>query len=543
MAALFHTGLYTAHDMWHQVARLYHYTQALKDGQLPPTWISQLAMGHGYPLFFFSYHLPWIFGAPLVLLGASIEFTIKYLFFFSVVASGFAMYMLGLHLFKNRWAATIAAGTYIWAPYHFLTVFVSAAIGTAFQFALVPLLFLGITLVCRKQPRTGMLLLGGSIAASILAHALTFIFIMPFMALFAVVLILGEPNNVRLRKLLLLATAGLLGLLLSAFYLVPFISLSSAIIAGNQGNGFTDIYKSNFATLSQLLYSPWGFGPIVSNAKDGEISLQIGIVQWLGILSTLLLGLASLLGRFWPKVRALSSTLPLSAWTMVGLFSLSVLGMLDSSQPAWDAVTKFISLDYPFRLLLLAVFFGSLSIGFVVSALQIPWMRALFGVFVLVLALYTNRNHVRVNMYTYVPLSLYIESETTTNTFHEYLPRKADSSLLKDGTAPVIAVPSGLSASNVVRNTIQTSFSVSLPEESTIALADFDFPGQQVYVDGGFVSHSVDGAGRIQLSVPAGTHQIVRVHEQTAAQQTGIILTVFGLLLTTKLAFMDARKQ
>jgi hypothetical protein len=69
ISALFHPGLYTAHDIWHQVARYYHYSQALREGNIFPMWVSQLAFGYGYPLFIFSYHFPWMVGTPLLWLG------------------------------------------------------------------------------------------------------------------------------------------------------------------------------------------------------------------------------------------------------------------------------------------------------------------------------------------------------------------------------------------------------------------------------------------------------------------------------------------
>lgn len=80
MKALFHPGLFTAHDIWHQVARIYYYFQAVSDGQIPPYWISTLASGLGYPLFFFSYHLPWIISLPFLKVGFDIPSSLKILF-------------------------------------------------------------------------------------------------------------------------------------------------------------------------------------------------------------------------------------------------------------------------------------------------------------------------------------------------------------------------------------------------------------------------------------------------------------------------------
>lgn len=100
--ALFYPGLYSAHDIWHQVARFYHYSKAVSDGQIPPYWIGNLANGYGYPLFFFSYHLPWILGLPFLGLGISIPETLKILFVFSYILSGIFMYLLVNGILKTK---------------------------------------------------------------------------------------------------------------------------------------------------------------------------------------------------------------------------------------------------------------------------------------------------------------------------------------------------------------------------------------------------------------------------------------------------------
>lgn len=540
---LFHAGLYTAHDIWHQVARLHYYTESIKDGQFPPTWVSQLALGRGYPLFYFSYHLPWMLGAPLVLIGLSVATSLKVLFGLSVLFSGLSMYYAAYMMFRNRLAATVASVAYIWAPFHFLTLYVSAAIGTAFSFSFVPLLVLGLWLSLNKKTKQGILLTSLSTAALILSHALTFIMVLPFVALFAMIcLVFEHPSKVWLRRLVVLIVGGVIGLLLAGFYLTPFLTYSKQIIASLPGNGFTDIYKSNFANFSQLVYSRWGFGPIVSNAKDGEISLQVGIVQWLGVI---LIGLSLLVTRLLRRKKILSSTftstLTLNSALLV-TFGASVFAMTDYSRPIWSFLSNYLTLDYPFRLLLVAEAFGSLSIGALVVAFVDRRARWLLAGALVVVAIYTNRNHVKVNMYTDIPLQDYLAAETTTNTFHEYLPLKADSALFREGIPALIEEPEQLIATQVSSTIHTTRFLVTMPNAGTITLSEFDFPGQQTYVDGRYVAHQMDSRGRIQIQLTAGDHEVVRTYEQTAAQQTGIIQTVLGLLILSKILLSQKKK-
>ncbi|MBI5465110.1 hypothetical protein HY946_00680, partial [Candidatus Gottesmanbacteria bacterium] len=89
--ALFHPGFYTSHDGEHQVIRLYHFDQALKDGQFPPRWAGTADNGYGYPLFVFSYQSPWFIGIPLLRLGLSLTDSVKGVFIIGFVISGVAM--------------------------------------------------------------------------------------------------------------------------------------------------------------------------------------------------------------------------------------------------------------------------------------------------------------------------------------------------------------------------------------------------------------------------------------------------------------------
>ena len=71
LKSLFQPAFFTSHDGVHQVVRLYYYDQAIRDGQIPPRFVSDLLNGYGYPLFNFSYHLPWLIALPFRFAGFS----------------------------------------------------------------------------------------------------------------------------------------------------------------------------------------------------------------------------------------------------------------------------------------------------------------------------------------------------------------------------------------------------------------------------------------------------------------------------------------
>lgn len=556
--AFFHEGLYSAHDIWHQVARLYHYDKALADGQFMPTWVANMANGHGYPLFIFSYHVPWIFIKPFIYFGFSVENTLKTLFILGYVLSGLSFYVLANKIFKDKTIATISAITYLIAPYHFLSLFVSAAIGTVYQFLFLPLIFLGLIYCFEQENKKGIMILSISVALSILTHLMTFVYIAIFAGLFGLFLIYQHEvyKSKNWFKLWPSIVGLLLGIALSAFYLIPLFAYLQNIKASTEDHGFATIYKGNFVSFKQLIYSPWGYGPIISNAKDGEISLQVGIIQWLGFLGALfaLPAVYVFISKFGLskndikiRIDQIKEYLPHYIFYTTA-FLLSLFLMLDYSKYFWDYANKITTLDYPFRLLLLSVFFGSLLLGFSIHFVnQIHKNLKYLAILpIMFITFYTNKHHMKVNMYTDFPLDLYIAAEKTTNTFNEYLPAKAGGELLNVHQPMIATASTTLNISDEKTNTLGISFVVQSSQSAEISLRQFDFVGQTVKINGETIEHQSDDLGRIKIKIASGSSTVVTEYKKTTLMQmslatTFIALAILVLILTLKDKLKDQK--
>ncbi len=548
---LFHDGLYTAHDIWHQMARAHHYFEVAKAGQFPPYWVSSLAQGYGYPLFFFSYHAPWLIGLPLSYLFST-EVVIKLLFGVSFLLSGFSMYFLGYVIFRQKLPALLSSVLYMWAPFHFLTLYVSAAIGTAFVFSFLPLVFIG--LILSKQPgkqTTSIACLSVGCAGIILSHLITFVMFLPFFILGLIYVLIDKTREVSLAKIFMtLVLGGVLSLGISSFYLVPAGYYNKLTVISTQA-GFEDVYKGSFVNFSQLIYSPWGFGPIISSAKDGEISLQLGLGQWLVVLmSILVLGLGKVLKSKIPQTNPLTNLLMFCLCSL----GLSLFLMTDGSRLLWDLVSKNITIDYPFRLLTIGIFFSSLIGGWLLYAMKsLLTQVSLIGrkfrsiglgvtfISIVIVILYTNRNYVRVNLYTNEPESLYVAAETTTNTFHEYLPKNAKRELINKAHQPIVA-----STTNEAHVLSQDSFQNSLqvivesPTGTTLTFRQFDFPGLSVFLnDRKLLKHTTDESGLIRVEVPSGKNTLVVEFVKTPLIQLSLFVTAVSLVV---LIYLVARE-
>lgn len=546
MWPLTHPGLFTAHDIWHQVARFYHYHASISDGFWPPGWIITLANNYGYPLFYFSYHLPWMIGVVLLRLGFAIPEALKLLYGGAFVLSGLTMYWFCWSVTKKLLPALVGAVVYLLAPYHFLTVYVAAALGSVFQFVFVPLMFLGVyEIVVKKSQQRGVLILVVGLTASVLSHLMSVVMVAPFLALWTFLLLLfhAQRNKHRwLQALGRLFLAGLLAFLLSAFYLLPLMAYKSAILADTNG-GFSSLYTTNFVSLKQLLYSPWGFGPITSNVKDGEISMQVGVAQWLGV--ALLLGILSLLlvdTYLVPRsagIRWFVKRIRLDSWLethqdrhtgaiVLLLFALVCFSMLSASTPVWELASSLLTLDYPWRQLVLAVFFGSVAVGIGLSFFKPLALQLMLVVFFIATAWYTNRNHIGVNLYTDIPVADYVDAEITTNTFSEYLPVGTNDKFILV-TRPWILEPDTLATASGISAT-QLNIDAWVKNDGWYTLHHYAFPTLSVTVDD--QPTPIKKSGEMLISVPlsSGQHRISVHVVRTPIVILGYMLSIITLI-------------
>lgn len=539
---LLHTGLFTAHDIWHQVARLFHYSQSTLDGQFPPAWISNMANGYGYPLFIFSYHFPWLTGVPFVLLGLDVITTLKILFILPYILSGVTFFYMARYATRSTPAAVTGALLYLFAPYHFLSIYVSASIGSVYLFALIPLFFHGILHLFTGSKLCGIVLVSLSTSAMILTHMMSIAIFAPFLALLILTVVLANFEKITqtTRSIIALIFSAVLTIMLSLFYLVPLLQYLPLTQAVESTNGLVGLHKSNLVRFSQLLYSPWGFGPITENALNGEISFQVGIGQWLAIFSVVILIIFSALVSKFPRFKKNilfkpilhNLTMPMNKDSMMlsGLsisFLAVIWAMTVQALPFWNLFTeKIIAIDYPFRLLLLAVFIASLLGSYLVAAIKNAKLAWVLSFLFFLIALYTNRNHIRVNLYTDFDLDLYVRSEVTTNTFNEYAPKGTQGIISKEPTSLVEGTES---ISNSKRNTRETSFVVSTDKEKTITVNMFDFPGQTVYLNSHKVEHKrLDG--KIGIEVPAGSTLVQIKYEKPTSMKLSLLTSYLTLL-------------
>lgn len=263
------------HDGQNHLARLANLDLAVRDGHFPFRWAINLNHKFGYPVFNFNYYLPEFLSLLPFRLGFSFEASLKILIVAAYIFGSLFWYLFLRQYFKPL--AAFSGGLFSLAAIYPLTIiWVRGSPGETLILALFPLIFLLLKLFLAKPNRLYLFLSTGVLFAFLLSHNITVLFGLPLIILF---ILLQKPLCFKSFLPLILSLG------LSMFFWLP-------VVAEKQ---FTYLkyfdslmFINHFPSLTQLLYSPWGFGYSIPGLKDG-FSFQLGPFHWLVVLASLFL--------------------------------------------------------------------------------------------------------------------------------------------------------------------------------------------------------------------------------------------------------------
>lgn len=202
------------------------FQEQLFSGELLPRWLFSYWGGLGAPVFYFYAPFPFYLFSLIELfpVGQWGEFAVltvghALLFFLS----GAAFYVLARTHTDRFWAAVIAVA-YMFAPYHYIDIELRAAIGEASAYIWIPLILTGVWRP-DKNPRS-TILAACAYAGLVLSHLPSALLAAPAIALFSA---LSSERSERLRAIGHAVAVGVLGVALSAFYVLPALMLRDTI--------------------------------------------------------------------------------------------------------------------------------------------------------------------------------------------------------------------------------------------------------------------------------------------------------------------------
>lgn len=522
---MFKPGLIAGHDTGARFVHTQMMAQALKDLQFPVRWVEGPTKGLSHALF--NYYPPLFYYPPaiLTLLGVglipAVYITIT---LFSVIG------WLGMYFFVKKLVgslpAIISAYLFTFTPYRISQIYVRAAYMEFAATSIIPFAFWGILAIFQERKITGLITTTVSLALIITLHQPTFIMILP--ALLAWICYLWITNSSRQEIVVSFLAIGL-AFFLSASFILPLVGESQFIRPVGLSAGYFD-FRQHFATISQLIYSPWDYGVSQPGPNDG-MSFQVGVINWVVFAATL--GLV-----IWKKLYKKSLLLFFVSITLYGIFM-----SISASLPIWERFSIFSYIQYPWRYLAITSFATSILAGAVFYQINAKksWLWVLMFIFLSVIF-----NWQYLAPAAYLPSdsftfgsSRFPRTDPITGLEPSYFPVQV-TQINSNPSIPRFQIIQGKAKiKSLTDKTTLQEFSAQVTTPTIIQINTHYFPGWQAKIDNGkdvtIVTPGYNNAqGNMEITLAPGNYKVSLRFTNTPIRQIANYLTlgtIIGLVI------------
>ncbi|MGQ9466647.1 MAG: hypothetical protein ACUVSG_03230 [Anaerolineae bacterium] len=512
-AALFH------------VYRAVVFAGAQADGWLYPRWVPGINGGLGGPLFVFYSPLVYFLMAVFHAVGIPFALTWRLVVALTFVAASLGTFGLGLALFRRADVALAGAALSTYSPYLLRELFERGS-PQGVAMALYSWVLWGLLSLAEHPSGLRMALASIAWAALILTHNAGALLVLPVLALWWG--FIGLRHGPRGAWLTALALVG--GLLLVAFFLLPFMAERSAVQLENAADRSWASPTTGVMRLADFFAWPLIFDAGLANNDTG---------QTLGPLPAFLIPLAPvaalLLARRGRRAEAVLAG-GLALWAVFALWMQT-----GPATPVWAAVTPLGVMQYlnfRWRLLASIGLVTAVGAGLLLTIVPRRWigplalLTVILGVGIALPSLYPSllTHHADVPR---DPTVADVEEFTLRSGFpdlsyfRELLPRWRTVPFTPDeadriAQSPVSNLPEGGRVLRWERRTGYLEAALETPTAFQAALHALYFPGWAGYLDGERQPlHPFEGSGYILMEVPEGRHTVLLKYEGTPAQRAG----------------------
>jgi len=459
-----------------QVIRLYEMNKCFTDHQLPCRWVPDLGGEYGYPIFNYYAPLPYYFGELIYFFSGSLLTSAKVMFAFSFIGSYLFMFLLGRKLWGEMGGA-LSAIFYSFAPYHAMDFYVRGAMGEMWALMFLPAIFWAAVNLEEKLNIFNFLLLAGFLAALITSHNLSAMIFLPAIIIWIIILFLKRKSR---RFLWLSLLSALLAVLLSAFYLLPAVFEKNLVHLETTVGGYFS-YTEHFKGVKKLfLERSWGYGASIREVPGGEkdgLSYQIG---WVHLLGWFLAIVAAKV--LWKRSRWLSYTVIFSSLAI--LFSVFIIH--PRSDFLWKILEPLKYLQFPWRFLMLTIFFVSLSVGgfflLDIKNKKLLWVILIFGVVILNISYFKPIEFIQTN--DSILLSGKDWDKQIKRSIFDYLPIYAKEPPAELATERFQILTGESKIYDFKQGTDWFKFKAETNSHTIVRLSQYYFPNWKIYIDG-----------------------------------------------------------
>lgn len=513
---------YFSHHDDMQATRLYEMHQCFKDFQLPCRWVPDLGGEYGYPLYNYYAPLAYYYGEIWYLITGNLILSAKIMFSTAFIGGYVFMYLLGRKLWGER-GGVLSGVFFSYAPYHASLLYVRGAMGELWGIMFFPIIFWAMLKLKEKPDLKSSAILALTIAGLAVAHNLSTMLFLPILVLFA--LIVGFKK----KKFLCLAiVALLLGLSLSAFYILPAKLESDLVHVYSTYSGYF-YFTEHFKGLRKLILDrSWGWGASVlevNGAVDG-MSFQIGWIHLLGWVLSIFAGFG-----LWRKNRLLTMIIIFASLTVIGsMFMINV-----QSQDIWKSLDWLKYVQFPWRFLGIIIFGISMMVGSIFLVIENKYAFPIWITLVFYVTIY--------NIGFFYPerFSLITDQELRSGkvwdaqikrSIFDYLPIYAKAPPAELATFRYEILSGDAQIMDYHEGSNWIFFNAVVKNASEIRLSQYYFPNWVIKVDN--IPTEIDyknDLGLMTISLDPGNHIIEAKLHDSAIRRFGNYISLVGALI------------
>lgn len=539
-----------SHADWHiHIEHAYNFKRCFWQGQFLPRWIDSQVNGYGEPIF--NYYAPFIYYlfTFLEVIFRNPIISIKWTFVIPMILCTVFGYMY-LRKHSSPLASTVAMVFIVFSPaihiFIYNTNWPTSTIALAFLF----LTLYGIDSFNKEVDFDFRSLLITSIgyAGMALSHLATaFIF-----TLLAIPYFLLNLNIHRTKKFLKNYVLSLvLGACLSGFYLFPACLEKNLVHADEvltQGPLWDFSKNFLFTYLDRSIQEGYAWG--IFDHRYYEVSNALFSLAVLLCIIPLILN--------YDKVKIYFSC-PFRVGMAIFLFMFCFLMMTPISFFIWIAVKPMQTLQFPWRFTSLMLPFGALIIAYTVDFVRnlvkekayAGGYKIVFYLLALVFSLLVYVDAINMYKWKWVPEQSLLKAAINVLWGNEeYRPNLINDPNWKQKNHKQDFTPVIDSTSDLIDVTLvkwlshERIFEIFSPEEHTLRLRTFYFPGWTAYVDGKKEEIKIDQKiGSMLLSIPPGKHEITIKFEMIPLRKWSAYISLGAVALYLYILFKILREK
>ncbi len=511
-------GYFPMHDDM-QAMRVLQISKCVQDTQIPCRWVPDMGYGYGYPQFNYYSPLPYYVMEGFHLAGLGFLDSVKAGFILSFLLSGLTMFLLGRVIWGN-WGGLVAAVFYLYAPYRAMDVYNRGAVGEFWALIFFPAVFWAVWQLVKTGQKRFIFWLALSLGGLFLSHNISSMIFLPFVFLWFLLLTWWEKKWSLTPKFVL----GILwGFGLAAFFLLPAILEKQFAHTETMLMGYFN-YLAHFSSLRQLFFSThWGYSSSILGPYD-DVSFTIGIFHWTIALVTFIIA-------FWRRKKFLFL---LSLFFLAAGF-LTTFMTHQRSVFFWDNLSFLAYLQFPWRFLVLSIFFFSILAAGIVSFVKSEKKKWALAVFLIFVVMFFNLSFFRPSRW--FPLTdqekftgQLWEKQLTISIF-DYLPIFAK--MPPDQKAPdePIILSGEAKVKDFQKGTNWQKGEIEVLQKATVRLPLFYFPGWKLWIDDRPASFNWENYyGLITFDLSAGNHKFLVSLTDTLVRQISNLISLLSIL-------------